>query len=501
MISKELNKLISITITTAFLFTNISISYAIPDSKLRVPVEFSDITKTSASKNTQASGSDRAPGQLAQDMAEILASQGPTLKHKLDLRKIMETDLLNVNPEILSALVAPSDLLITSIRVSAYQEMMDRGVPQDRALQIAKGIMRSLFDEDCELMASASLVEPGEGSAIGVKVGGTSFKAAVVEPSGQIVAKSDKREWKTLTGKEAKDMSAEQVADLLSEGIIEIIEQHQELKSQGKINIGISLPGQTENTEGWGKIASFGSKTPNVPFYNTALSDMIEARLAQAGFDNVKVSLMNDSFARLMGELSQNGTLGRNGWRSGTTVISGTGVNASMAVEGKPFTDEHALTELGNVVVAPLQYDPLKDSFQNQAYVRRGLIPRDDELATEGLQRFEVLINGTGLADLARLFGFSIPGHESALPDAEKEALKNDKKALKLIEIYGRIVGRGLASITSEQNGYEQMWAEHTVLVSGVFERFARSVGVPDINMPFEKAPDLSGVSATNSAL
>ena len=501
MIINKLNKLISFIIITAFLFTNINTSYAMPDSKLRVPIEFSGTTKTPAAQKTQASSADRAPGQLAKEMAKILASQGPALKHELDIRKIMETDLLDVSPEILSGLIAPNDLLITSIRISAYQEMVDRGVPQDRAFQIAKGIMRSLFDEDCELMASASLVEQGEGNAIGVKVGGTSFKAAVVEPSGQIIAKGNKREWKTLTGKEAKDLSAEQVADLLSEGVIEIIGQHQELKSQGKINIGISLPGQTENAEGWGKIASFGSKTPNVPFYNTALSDMIEARLAQAGFDNVKVSLMNDSFARLMGELSQNGTLGRNGWRSGTTVISGTGVNASMAVEGRPFTDERALTELGNVVVAPLRYDPLKDGFQNQAYIRRGLIPRDDELARDGLQRLEVLINGAGLADLARLFGFSIPGHESALPDAEGAALEGDEKALKLIEIYGRIVGKGLASIASEQNGYERMWAEHTVLVSGVFEKFARSVSVPDINMPFEKAPDLTGAAATNSAL
>jgi len=438
-------------------------------------------------------------------MDEAIAeqSQGTILsdKHQLDLQEIMRADLLTASPDILSGLIVSDDLLITSIRISAYQEMVDRGVPQDRAFQVAKGIMRSLFDEDCELMASASLVEQGEGSAIGVKVGGTSFKAAVVEPNGHIVAKGDKREWKKLTGKEAKDMSAEQAADLLSEGIIEIIEQHQELKSQGKINIGISLPGQTENTEGWGKIASFGSKTPNVPFYNTALSDMIEARLAQAGFDNVKVSLMNDSFARLMGELSQNGTLGRNGWRSGTTVISGTGVNASMAVEGRPFTDERALTELGNVVVAPLRYNPLKDGFQNQAYIRRGLIPSDNELAGDGLQRLEVLINGEGLADLAHLFGFSIPGHESVLPDAEDAALRGDEKALKLIELYGRIVGKGLASIASEQNGYEQMWAEHTVLVSGVFERFARSVSVPEINRPFERALDLTGANAANSAL
>lgn len=446
---------------------------------------------------------------ILKTMDEAIAEQpqGAILsdKHHLDLQEIMKADLLAASPEILSGLIVSDDLLITSIRISAYQEMINRGVPQDRAFQVAKGIMRSLFDEDCELMASASLVEAGEGSAIGIKAGGTSFKAAVVEPSGQIVAKSDKQEWKRLTGKEAKELSAEQIADLLSEGIIEIIEQYQELKSQGKINIGISLPGQTENTEGWGKIASFGSKTPNVPFYNTTLSDMIEARLAQRGFDNVKVSLMNDSFARLMGELSQNGTLGRNEWRSGTTVISGTGVNASMAVEGRPFTDERALTELGNVVVAPLRYDPLKDGFQNQAYVRRGLIPSDDELARDGLQRLEVLINGAGLADLAHLFGFSIPGHESALPDAEDAALRGDEKALKLIELYGRIIGKGLASIASEQNGYEQMWAEHTVLVSGVFERFARNVSVPvnrdEINKPFERAPDLVGAAATNSAL
>lgn len=408
-----------------------------------------------------------------------------------DVLSLESSDLLDFRE--FPTLIDPDDFLVSSIRISICKEMIRLGIPIGRAIEIAAGVMRSQFDEECEMMAAADLIEDESPYAIGGKVGGTSFKFSSVERDGGMDYRGTKKEWKQETGREAKDLSLDEVANLLTEGIIEVADNSPDIKSQGVIKAGISLPGQTENSAGWGRISGYGRTSPNIPcFYDQPLAELIEAKLRERGYNNIQVFLINDSYARLLGELSTRGTLGQNGWSSGMSVISGTGVNASMAIDGEPFTDDGALAELGNVVVAEKPFDPLEGKFTDNAYEWKGKYPDDVALNEQGLQRFEVLINGAGLSNLANMLGFSIPGHPSELPDAVEAAKSGDKKASRLIEIYGLVVGRGLASIVAERRGYEQPWADHIVLVSGVFENFAKGVEVPTQRIEVEaKTPAL----------
>ncbi len=392
-------------------------------------------------------------------------------------REVVDRGL--ITPKQLQELIDKDDFLITSMRVSMYMEMVQKGVGKKRALEIAKGVMRSLHGEECEMMAAADLMKDGSDYAIGGKVGGTSYRFSSVKKDGSIEHEGTKKEWKQETGQEAKVLSLEEIAVSLTEGIIEAIDKNPSLSPKDAIKVGISLPGQTENAEDWGRISGYGKTCPNIPsLKDQDLSDLIEEKLRERGYGNTEVFLINDSYARLKGELSKNGTLGQSGYDSGTSVIGGTGVNASMAEYGEIVTDDGALAELGNTVVASEGFNPSEDSFINNAYKWKGRYPSDEELSRQGLQRAEVLFNGAGLAELANMFGFSIPGHPSDLPEATEAARRGDPKALEFIELYGRIVGKYLASLNLENKGYERAWANHTTLVSSIFEKFARGVGV-----------------------
>lgn len=462
-------------------------------------VEFSDITQMLTDKSVKEWGeggrililSDKAQAEypaLIEKLAQgITLASGEALKYKFDVAQVMETKLLDID-QMPKDLIDPDDFFLTSTRVSMYLEALRLGVPQDRAIEIASGVIRSFHDEDCEMMAAADLIE-GEGDyAIGGKVGGTSFNFSMVDKTGRIVSKGSKKEWKDkdVANKEGQDLSLGEIADLLAEEIIDMTNDNlDQLLEQKVVNIGISVPGQTMEGPGWGRIAGYGSGTPNLAFRNSRLAKRIEDIFAEQGYMDIKIKvhLINDSFARLKGELSEEGTLGENGWKSGGTVISGTGVNWSMAVNGEIFTgageSKGALVELGNTVLVKTGSNPLEDSFVNRAYEWKGRFPADEELNKNGLQRAEVLFNGEGFSVLANSFELS-NREPLKFPDATMSALEGEENGLKLCELFGIVVGKYLASVVAENKGYEQDWADHTVLVSGVFENVFEGVKVPE---------------------
>ena len=406
-----------------------------------------------------------------------------------------------VTPEVFEALIAPDDYLVSSIRISMYRGMIAGGAPKEKALEAAKGVARSLFDEDCEMMAASGLIEEKDGYVVGGKVGGTSFKFAETNEGGRFGFKGEKKDWETVTGKKAKDLQIDEIVKVLGDGIIEVIDNSGHLRGQNKIKIGISAPGQTEVDGGWGRIASYGSATPNIPLHNTPLAEKLENILkAKYPGKEIAVYLINDSFSRLKGELSKNGTIGSHGWVSGSIAISGTGVNVSMAENGKVVTDNAALSELGNTILAPRAFDPLRDGFINRSYDWKGQYPPDTTLAEDGLQRAEVLTNGAAVFELAKIFGFKGKTPEEMNMEIKDAAASGDEKAFKLIELYGLIVGKYFTSIMLQNSGYNRPWAGHTVLVSGNFENWAKGVPVPENRLKSIRKSQRQQVIAASNA-
>ena len=130
-------------------------------------------------------------------LRHMLNTKNPAyLKFDIDLAGIMRAPVIDFTG--LTELVDDNDFLITSIRASYYRELIRLGVPQERAMQIAKGIIRSRLNEDREMMAVAGLLKGRAGLCM--KIGGTSFKSGIVDENGALSSIGESKFWEKIAG-------------------------------------------------------------------------------------------------------------------------------------------------------------------------------------------------------------------------------------------------------------------------------------------------------------
>jgi len=169
-------------------------------------------------------------------------------------------------------------------------------------------------------------------SVLGVDVGGTNIRLAIVDAQGQIGERSSKQtDLSRLDGRDA----AQHVLDTLSEAMLPMLEKHPQITA-----IGIGFPGFFDNKTGR-MIAS-----PNIPgLRDFALADALNKRLQRT------IYVQNDASLAALGEFHFGAVQGLN---SLLHLTLGTGIGGGLILNGKMYGGDGGMAmEIGHMHIAP----------------------------------------------------------------------------------------------------------------------------------------------------
>lgn len=230
---------------------------------------------------------------------------------------------------------------------------------------------------------------------IGVDLGGTSIRVAVVDGSDSIVSRVERA---TPVGSEP---------DLLAalEGAIG------EVFTAGVAAIGVAVPSRIDRARGR------AVSSTNVPLDDLDLRDIVARRFGRPA------QIENDATAAAIGEWQLGA--GR-GSRNLVMLTLGTGIGGGLILDGRPYRGTSgAAAEIGHIVVD-------LDGPRCQG-------------TCDGRGHLEGLASGTAAAALARdLFGPAADAH--TLVDA---AEGGNRDAIAALERIGRYLGAGIASLVN----------------------------------------------------
>jgi len=239
-------------------------------------------------------------------------------------------------------------------------------------------------------------------TVIGVDLGGTNIVSAVVNESGKVLGK-DKRS--TLSHLGSKNVML-RIADSVRSA------SHKSgVAWASHLAVGIGSPGPLDSKRG---VVIY---TPNLNWHNVHIVQFLQKELRK------RVYLENDANAAALGE-SWVGA-GR-GEKVVLCVTLGTGVGGGLVVDGKIYQGATGVSNhIGHVVVDP--YGP------KAPYGNSGIL--EQYASTTGIAR---------LAKKARLK--PLRGQPADARTFEEMALKGNRKAKKIYEIAGKMLGIGLTS-------------------------------------------------------
>ncbi len=239
-------------------------------------------------------------------------------------------------------------------------------------------------------------------TVIGVDLGGTNIVSAVVNERGKILGK-DKRP--TLAHLGAKDVML-RIADSARSA------SHKSgIPWASHLGVGIGSPGPLSQKRG---VVLY---TPNLNWKNVHLVDFLQKELKK------RVYLENDANAAALGE----------SWvgagKDETVVLCvtlGTGVGGGIILNGRIFEGATGVSNhIGHIVVDP--------NGPKTPYGNRGIL--------------EQYASTTGIARLAKEIRLKpLPGQPADARTFEEMALKGNRKAKKVYEIAGKMLGIGMVS-------------------------------------------------------
>jgi len=239
--------------------------------------------------------------------------------------------------------------------------------------------------------------------ALGVDVGGTNIRLAVVDPEGSIGGRSQQNA--RLSRHDAGDPAAAAVLvlDMLEQSIAPVLAEHDDI-----IGVGIGFPGFFDAHCG------LLHSSPNIPGLNEfPLAAELAKRLA------IPVHVGNDAALAALGEF-RFGT-GR-GASSLLHLTLGTGIGGGAIIEGRPYTGDGGMAlEVGHLHVAP-----------------------EDRICGCGsLGCMESWASASAVAErFSEASGMAADAREVA-----RLADTGDAQAIAVLHDAGRILGRGIAEI------------------------------------------------------
>jgi len=223
--------------------------------------------------------------------------------------------------------------------------------------------------------------------AIGVDMGGTNIRAAVIAQNGRIISRL-----KTKTGKEVKG---------IIRNTINIIE---ELSSKKISAIGLGVPGIIDKKNGIVK------HSPNLPFKNLDIKKIIQKKF------RMPVFIDNDANCFTVGESLYGAGKGKS-YVVGITL--GTGVGSGIVIEGKPYYGKGNASEAGHSII---DFNGPKSKCGHAGCIESYVSARSILRQAKALN----IKNPKGLFDLAE---------------------KKNKKAIKLWQEIGFYLGVGITNI------------------------------------------------------
>jgi len=167
---------------------------------------------------------------------------------------------------------------------------------------------------------------------LGVDVGGTNIRLAVVDMQGKISERANQQaELSRLDGQDA----AQHVLNTLSHAILPLLEKHPQISA-----VGIGFPGFFDNKTGQ-MIAS-----PNIPgLRDFPLADALHKRL------HLPVHVQNDASLAALGEFRFGAVQGLN---SLLHLTLGTGIGGGLILDGKMYGGDGGMAmEIGHMHIAP----------------------------------------------------------------------------------------------------------------------------------------------------
>jgi len=224
------------------------------------------------------------------------------------------------------------------------------------------------------------------GSRIGIDLGGTNIKAALVTKKGRII-----KDYETAT-------EAEKGAKIVINNIISAINK---VKSGKVLGIGIGSPGPMDYKNG------IITNPVNLPFRNVPLKKIIEKEFS------LPVFLDNDANCFALGEAIFGA--GKK-YQNVVGITLGTGVGGGIIINKKIYHGRGNAAELGHMTI---KFDGLKARSHNHGDI-------EEYVSARGVRR---------------IFGGSNPYL------IYKLALKGNKKAIKKFKEMGYYLGIGLANI------------------------------------------------------
>ncbi|MBI1976906.1 MAG: ROK family protein [Candidatus Omnitrophica bacterium] len=299
---------------------------------------------------------------------------------------------------------------------------------------------------------SPSAASPAEESVpafnVAISMGGTKVAVSVVDEQGNVLF-NDEAHYQDVYGKPGRDLTVDQVTDLVAGQILKGVDHIP--GGGGPGGIGIAFPGIVDSPNG---IVKFANNLPIKEPY--PFIEAIRGKISRRTGRQVKMGIINDASAAVIGELSPKGTLA--GKRSGIAVILGTGVNAAAAKERHPYYGgKGEINEIGfNVFGDGTEYGRV--GYRFIGFEMKGAI----RMPEEGETNFEFMCSGPNLTK--KLFG----PHGFDVQNVTEAARQGNAKARELIETAGREVGSALAALI-EPFVHEE-FVKNIVLVSGVSE-------------------------------
>ncbi len=239
-------------------------------------------------------------------------------------------------------------------------------------------------------------------TVIGVDLGGTNIVSAVVDEKGKVAGK-DKR--KTLAS-----LGAAGVLDRIAESV-RAASRASGLPWKSHLAVGVGSPGPLDPGKG---VVIF---TPNLGWKNVPVVAILREKLGK------KVVLENDANLAALGESWIGAGKGE---KVVLCVTLGTGVGGGLIVDGKIFQGATGVSNhIGHIVVDP---DGPRTPYGNSGVL-------------------EQYVSATGIVRLATEAGLKPPaGEPLEAYSFQKMAASGNRKALRVYEQAGRMLGVGLAS-------------------------------------------------------
>jgi len=169
-------------------------------------------------------------------------------------------------------------------------------------------------------------------TVLGVDVGGTNIRLAIVDTQGEIGERSNQQaDLSQLNGQGA----AQCVLDTLSEAILPLLEKHPQITA-----VGIGFPGFFDNKTG------LMISSPNIPgLRDFALADALHKRL------RLPVHVQNDASLAALGEFRFGAVQGLS---SLLHLTLGTGIGGGLILNGKMYGGDGGMAmEIGHMHIAP----------------------------------------------------------------------------------------------------------------------------------------------------